>query len=170
MMKKSFWYNSDQNGNLLKPRTGHGEYVVDIDNMLFAISGLSNCTVSTYRVFLQCTMCTLFSLMPLYLLWPCIRYNNKKGWVKGIFRDEGVDTGVYFRGNHGSRVWKSQKCEKMYFPHTPTSWDKYMFNRIPKLKFQGRSELVRLRGKTELFQKKFCIFVFSMTSQNIWDL
>ena len=66
MMKKSFWYNSDQNGDLLKPRTGHGQYVVDIDNMLFAISGLSNCTVSTYRVFLQCTMCTLFSLMPLY--------------------------------------------------------------------------------------------------------
>ena len=64
MMKKSFWYNSDQNGNLLKPRTGH---VVDIDNMFFAISGLSNCTVSTYRFFFQCTMCTLFSLMPLYL-------------------------------------------------------------------------------------------------------
>ena len=76
MMKKSFWYNSDQNGDLLKPRTGHGQYVVDIDNMLFAISGLSNCTVSTYRVFLQCTMCTLFSLMPLYLLWPCIRYQG----------------------------------------------------------------------------------------------
>ena len=51
MMKKSFWYNSDQNGDLLKPRTGHGQYVVDIDNMLFAISGLSNCTVSTYRVY-----------------------------------------------------------------------------------------------------------------------
>ena len=76
MMKKSFWYNSDQNGDLLKPRTGHGQYVVDIENMLFAISGLSNCTVSTYRVFLQCTMCTLFSLMPLYLLWPCIRYQS----------------------------------------------------------------------------------------------
>ena len=76
MMKKSFWYNSDQNGDLLKPRTGHGQYVVDIDNMLFAISGLSNCTVSTYRVFLQCTMCTLFSLMPLYLLRPCIRYQG----------------------------------------------------------------------------------------------
>ena len=42
MMKKSFWYNSDQNGDLLKPRTGHGQYVVDIDNMLFAITGLSN--------------------------------------------------------------------------------------------------------------------------------
>ena len=51
MMKKSFWYNSDQNGDLLKPRTGHGQYVVDIDNMLFAISGLTNCTVSTYRFF-----------------------------------------------------------------------------------------------------------------------
>ena len=57
-------------------QNGYGQYVVVIDNVLFAISGLSNCTVSTYRVFLQCTMCTLFSLMPLYLLWPCIRYQG----------------------------------------------------------------------------------------------
>ena len=64
-------------GDLLKSRTGNGQYVVVIDNVLFAISGLSNCTVSTYRGFLQCTMCTLFSVMPLYLLWPCIRYNQK---------------------------------------------------------------------------------------------
>ena len=97
MMKKSFWYNSDQNGDLLKPRTGHGQYVVDIDNMLFAISGLSNCTVSTYRVFLQCTMCTLFSVMPLYLLWHCIQFNQKKGGYRGIFREAGEDTGTYFR-------------------------------------------------------------------------
>ena len=68
MMKKSFWYNHDRNGDLLKSRTGNGQYVVVIDNVLFAISGLSNCTVSTYRGFLQCTMCTLFSVMPLYLL------------------------------------------------------------------------------------------------------
>ena len=68
MMKKSFWYNYDRNGDLFKSRTGYGQYVVVIDNVLFAISGLSNCTVSTYRGFLQCTMCTLFSVMPLYLL------------------------------------------------------------------------------------------------------
>ena len=90
MMKKSFWYNSDQNGDLLKPRTGHGQYVVDIDNMLFAISGLSNCTVSTYRVFLQCTMCTLFNLMPLYPIVDTIRrrgdtgaYLGKQGRIQG---------------------------------------------------------------------------------------
>ena len=51
MIKKSFWYNSDQNGDLLKPRTGYGQYVVVIDNVLFVISGLINCTVSTNRVF-----------------------------------------------------------------------------------------------------------------------
>ena len=31
----------------------------------------------------QCTMCTLFSMMPLYLLWPCSHYNKKKGWIQG---------------------------------------------------------------------------------------
>ena len=46
-----------------------------------------------------------------------------------------------------SRVWKSQKCDKMYFPHTRTSWDKYMFIVIPKLKFQDRSELFGCAGK-----------------------
>ena len=101
MMKKSFWYNSDQNGDLLKPRTGQGQCVVDIDNMLFAISGLSNCTVSTYRVFLQCTMCTLFSVMPLYLLWPCIRYNQKG------------DTGAYFRGNHELEFQNHENVKKL---------------------------------------------------------
>ena len=40
------------------------------------------------------------------------------------------DTGSYFGGNHGSRVWKSLKLKKVYFPRTRASWDKYMFNRI----------------------------------------
>ena len=115
MMKSSFRYNSNQNGDLLKPRTGYGQYVVVFDNVLFVISGLSNCTVSAYWVFLQCTMCTLFSVMPLYLLWPCIRYNQKKGGYRGIFREEGENTGAYFRGNHGSRVSKAQKCKKCTF-------------------------------------------------------
>ena len=29
----------------------------------------------------HCTMYTLFSTMPLYLLWRCIRYNKKKGRI-----------------------------------------------------------------------------------------
>ena len=29
----------------------------------------------------NCTMCTLFITMPLYLLWPCIQYNKKKGHI-----------------------------------------------------------------------------------------
>ena len=41
-----------------------------------------------------------------------------------------VDTVTYFGGNHRSRVWKSLKLKKVYFPRTRTSWDKYMFNRI----------------------------------------
>ena len=30
-----------------------------------------------------------------------------RGGYRGIFMEEGVDTGPYFRGNHGSRVWNS---------------------------------------------------------------
>ena len=83
------------------------------------------------------------NIYPIY-----IQYNQKKGGYRGIFREDAEDTGTYFRGNHGSKVSKSQKCEKkMYFPHTRTSWDKYMFNGIPKLKFKDGSELVQLRGK-----------------------
>ena len=33
--------------------------------------------------FPHCTMWTLFSTMPLYLLWPCSYYNKKKGWIQG---------------------------------------------------------------------------------------
>ena len=29
---------------------------------------------------------------------------RRRGGYRGIFREEGVDTGAYFRGNHGSRV------------------------------------------------------------------
>ena len=46
-----------------------------------------------------------------------------------------VDTVTYFGGNHRSRVRKSLKLKKVYFPHIPTSWDKYMFNRIVFFKF-----------------------------------
>ena len=39
----------------------------------------------------HCTMCTLFSTMPLYLLWPCSRYNKKKGWIQGHIKGEIAD-------------------------------------------------------------------------------
>ena len=51
-------------------------------------------------------------------------------WCDSQFQ-EGVDTGAGFRGNQGPGVWKWQKCEKMYFPHTLISWDKYTFSGIP---------------------------------------
>ena len=73
--------------------------------------------------------------------WPCSQNGpvsdtiRRRGGYRGIFREEGVDTGAYFKGNHGSRVGKSQKCGKLYFPHTRTSWDKRLFNGIRKSKF-----------------------------------
>ena len=52
-----------------------------------------------------------------------------------------VDTVTYFGGNHGSRVWKSLKLKKVYFPRTWTSWDKYMFNRIVFFKFYSNFKI-----------------------------
>ena len=60
---------------------------------------------------------------------------RRRGGNRGIFTEEGVDTVAYFGGNHGSRVWKSLKLKKVYFPQTRTSWDKYMFNRKVFSKF-----------------------------------
>ena len=60
---------------------------------------------------------------------------RRRGGNRGIFTEEGVDTVAYFGGNHGSRVCKSLKLKKVYFPHTRTSWDKYMFNRKVFSKF-----------------------------------
>ena len=58
---------------------------------------------------------------------------QSEGGYRGIFREEGEDTGTYFRGNHESRV---SKCEKMYFLHTQTSWEKYMFKGMPNTNFK----------------------------------
>ena len=75
----------------------------------------------------QCVLCSVRC--------PCIFYDpvsdtiRRRGGYRGIFKEEGVDTGAYFRGNHGSRVWKSQKCEKVYIPHTRTSW-KNILNKV----------------------------------------
>ena len=97
--------------------------------------------------------------MSLYLLWRCIRYNKKKGYrgsggYRGIITEEGMDTVTYFGGNQRSRVWK---LKKVYLPHTRTSWDKFMFNRIVFFKFWDRSELVRLRGKIYCTKYTMCI-------------
>ena len=75
-----------------------------------------------------------------------------------------VDTVTYFGGNHGSRVWKSLKLKKVYFLHTRTSWDKYMFNGIPELKILDTSELVRLRRK--IFWAKYTLCTVTLIKQN----
>ena len=73
--------------------------------------------------------------------WHCIFYDAvsntiRRRWeYRGMITEEGVDTVTYFGGNHGSRVWKSLKLKKVYFPRTRTSWDKYMFNGIVFFKF-----------------------------------
>ena len=154
MMKKSFWYNSDQNGDLLKPRTGHGQYVVDIDNMLFAISGLSNCTVSTYRVFLQCTMCTLFSLMPLYLLWPCIRYNQKGD--TGAYLGKKARIQGYILGEITNLEFQNHENVKKCTFRTLNKLGKIYVQWDAKHKFWDRSELTRLRGKIYLTKYTSC--------------
>ena len=68
-----------------------------------------------------------------------------------------LDTVTYFGGNHRSRVWKSLKLEKVYFLHTRTSWDNYIFNRIVFFKFLDWSELVRLRRKIYCTKYTLCI-------------
>ena len=51
----------------------------------------------------HCTICTLCSTMSLYLLWRCIWYNKKKGWIQGH--------------NYGRRRGYSALCavRKVYF-------------------------------------------------------
>ena len=81
----------------------------------------------------QCLLCKV--------RWYCIFYDavsdtiRRRGGYRGIIMEERVDTVTYLGGNHGSRVWKSLKLKKVYFPHTWTSWDKYMCNRIVFFKF-----------------------------------
>ena len=39
----------------------------------------------------HCTMRSLFSTMSLYLKWPCIQYNKKKGWIQEHISGEITD-------------------------------------------------------------------------------
>ena len=52
-------------------------------------------------------------------------YLGKKGWIQGHILGEITD--LEFE-NH-------KNVKKIYFLRTQTSWDKYKFNGIPKLKF-----------------------------------
>ena len=67
-----------------------------------------------------------------------------------------VDTVTYFGGNHGSRVCKSLKLKKVFFPRTRTSWDKFMFERIVFLKIEDKFKVVRLRGKIYFTNYTLC--------------
>ena len=66
--------------------------------------------------------------------WPCSQNGpvsdtiRRRGGYWGMFKGEGVDTGPYFRRNHGSRVWNSWFPHESCFPSNRTSRDKYMLN------------------------------------------
>ena len=45
----------------------------------FQLQWVSNSKIHT----VHCTMWTLCSAMSLFLLWRCIRYDKKKGWIQG---------------------------------------------------------------------------------------
>ena len=65
-----------------------------------------------------------------------VRYNQKKGGYRGIFREAGEDTGTYFREITDLEFQNHKNVKKMYFPHTRTSWDKFMFNGMPNSNFK----------------------------------
>ena len=77
--------------------------------------------------------------------WPCSQNGSvvqsvpdtikRRGGYRGIFREEGVDTGPYFRENHGSRVWNSRFPHESCFPSNRTSRDKYMLNNLSRRNF-----------------------------------
>ena len=78
----------------------------------------------------QCVLCKVRCHCIFY--GPGIRYSDifcvpciSSGYSDIFWHISVVNTVAYFRGNHGSRFWKSLKL-KMYFPRTRTSWDKYI--------------------------------------------
>ena len=68
--------------------------------------------------------------------WPCSQNGpvsatiRRRGGYRAMLREEGVDTGPHFRGNHGSRVWNSRFPHESCFPSNRTSRDKYMLNNL----------------------------------------
>ena len=83
--------------------------------------------------FVQCDAPVSFmtNIYPIY-----IQYNQKKGGYRGIFREAGEDTGTYFREITDLEFQNHKNVKKMYFPHTRTSWDKFMFNGMPNSNFK----------------------------------
>ena len=51
-------------------------------------------------------------------------------------REAGEDTGTYFREITDLEFQNHKNVKKMYFPHTRTSWDKFMFNGMPNSNFK----------------------------------
>ena len=47
----------------------------------------------------QCVLCSVCMFYG-----PVVSTKRRRGGYRGIFGEEGVDTGAYFRVNHGSRV------------------------------------------------------------------
>ena len=75
----------------------------------------------------QCVLCSV--RCPCIIYGPLVTTIWRRAGCRGIFGEAGMDTGAYLGGNHGFRVWKSQKCEKMHSAHSSklgqiyTLWD-----------------------------------------------
>ena len=61
----------------------------------------------------QCLLCSV--RCPCIIYGPLVTTIWRRAGCRGIFGEAGMDTGAYLGGNHGFRVWKSQKCEKIVF-------------------------------------------------------
>ena len=60
--------------------------------------------------FFSSAQCVLWSARCPFIFYdPVFDTIRRRGGYRGMFREEGEDTGAYLRGNHGSRVWKVQK-------------------------------------------------------------
>ena len=92
----------------------------------------------------HCTLCTLFNTMPLYLLWPCIRYNKKKGWIQArAVESESLKVGKSLK------IGKNRiKSEKLYLISYPTFWQKCQnainCHKMPKCLHFGSGSCIRI--------------------------
>ena len=89
------------------------------------------CCVFHYSA--QCVLCSV--RCPCIFYGPLVTTIRRRGGYRGIFGEEGVDTGVYFGGNHRFRVWNSGFPHESCFPSNRTSRDKYMLNNLSRRNF-----------------------------------